>query len=222
MIRARERIDDKDWLDLHLSPSRWSRRMGPDEVVQNYLRVLQEASAEARAKAPAKLLDVEYAPGLAIDFLAASEAQLAPGAATPIVVYVHGGYWQFMGKDESSFLAAEIVAAGYTHAAVDYTLCPGGVCPIRSHATCLRAHFEPHSDAGRASRASALGRSLHPRTLPYRAASSDRPLGRRALVRHGPSGGPFREPCAATAAYVRAPLFAVHGRLLSRLQTRAW
>jgi arylformamidase len=39
-------------------------------------------------------------------------------------LFVHGGYWQELSKDESSFPALGFVARGITYIAVDYTLAP--------------------------------------------------------------------------------------------------
>jgi arylformamidase len=42
----------------------------------------------------------------------------------PLHVFFHGGYWQALGKGDSSFPAPHLVAAGVGYAAVDYTLAP--------------------------------------------------------------------------------------------------
>jgi arylformamidase len=42
----------------------------------------------------------------------------------PLVVFLHGGYWQELSKLDSSFAAPELVPAGIALAAVDYTLAP--------------------------------------------------------------------------------------------------
>ena len=44
--------------------------------------------------------------------------------APPIVVYIHGGYWQLLSKSESFFAAPDALANGWAFAAVDYTLAP--------------------------------------------------------------------------------------------------
>ena len=42
----------------------------------------------------------------------------------PLHVFVHGGYWQALSADDSLIAAPELVAAGHSFAAVDYTLAP--------------------------------------------------------------------------------------------------
>jgi arylformamidase len=49
------------------------------------------------------------------------------GAASrdaPLLVYVHGGYWQELSKNESLFAATDCVANGIAFAAINYTLAP--------------------------------------------------------------------------------------------------
>ncbi len=42
----------------------------------------------------------------------------------PLLVFIHGGYWQELSKDESLFAAADCVANGIAFAAINYTLAP--------------------------------------------------------------------------------------------------
>lgn len=46
------------------------------------------------------------------------------GPAPPLLVFIHGGYWQELSKRESRFGASDCVARGWAFAAVDYTLAP--------------------------------------------------------------------------------------------------
>jgi len=48
----------------------------------------------------------------------------AASAAAPLLVYIHGGYWQEHSKEESLFAAPDCVANGIAFAAIDYTLAP--------------------------------------------------------------------------------------------------
>jgi arylformamidase len=42
----------------------------------------------------------------------------------PLLVFIHGGYWQELSKNESLFAASDCVANGIAFAAIDYTLAP--------------------------------------------------------------------------------------------------
>jgi arylformamidase len=46
------------------------------------------------------------------------------GNDAPLVVYIHGGYWQRGDRKDYSFVARELNAAGVTVAIPSYTLCP--------------------------------------------------------------------------------------------------
>jgi arylformamidase len=46
------------------------------------------------------------------------------GRPAPLVVFLHGGYWQELSKLDSSFAAPDLVPSGIALAAVDYTLAP--------------------------------------------------------------------------------------------------
>ncbi|WP_235613552.1 alpha/beta hydrolase [Streptomyces olivochromogenes] len=48
----------------------------------------------------------------------------ADGEGAPLVVFVHGGYWQELSKDEAAFAARDFVAAGVSFAALAYGLAP--------------------------------------------------------------------------------------------------
>ena len=46
------------------------------------------------------------------------------GNSAPLVVYIHGGYWQRGERIDNAFVAREFVAHGVAVAVVGYTLCP--------------------------------------------------------------------------------------------------
>lgn len=47
----------------------------------------------------------------------------------PVLAFVHGGYWQGMGREISHYLAPAFVTNGVTFAAIGYTLCPDVTLP---------------------------------------------------------------------------------------------
>ncbi|UHL63761.1 alpha/beta hydrolase [Paralcaligenes sp. KSB-10] len=49
----------------------------------------------------------------------------AANAGAPVYVFIHGGYWRALSKDDSSFMAPTFHAAGATVVAVNYSLAPG-------------------------------------------------------------------------------------------------
>ena len=42
----------------------------------------------------------------------------------PLMVFIHGGYWQELSKNESQFSAVDFIQNDIAFAAIDYTLCP--------------------------------------------------------------------------------------------------
>ncbi len=107
------------------------RGMTPEELTRQYSARLavpehpqiferwRRRSADYRAAARAEL-DIAYGPSGAetLDLF-------LPGTARPPVhVFLHGGYWQALHKDDFSFVARALVEAGVAVAVVNYALCP--------------------------------------------------------------------------------------------------
>ncbi len=93
-----------DWMDTLLP--RWQRES---------VRVRDE-SAGAR--------DVAYGP-LERNLLDVFTPKGTPPAnGWPALIFIHGGYWQRLSKDDWSVIAAPFVANGMAAAIVGYTLCP--------------------------------------------------------------------------------------------------
>ncbi|PRX98542.1 alpha/beta hydrolase [Allonocardiopsis opalescens] len=104
---------DRAALDRLYSPS----VTVPD--IRRYLDEYARLSAHAR-RTHRVLAGLRYGPSPAerLDFFPAER----PGA--PVLVYVHGGYWQELSKDESAFCAPGFLAQGTAFAALDYGLAP--------------------------------------------------------------------------------------------------
>jgi arylformamidase len=69
-------------------------------------------------------------------------------AAAPLLVYIHGGYWQEHSKEESLFAAPDCIANGIAFAAIDYTLAPGASVGFIVE-QCRRAIASLHGQAAR-------------------------------------------------------------------------
>jgi arylformamidase len=77
------------------------------------------ASAAYRSVARADL-DQPYGPGERHRY----DLYRAADAEAPLVVYIHGGYWQRGGREDYAWLAQKLVARGLEVALPSYTLCP--------------------------------------------------------------------------------------------------
>lgn len=98
-----------------------------------FVAAYAERSAAARRRTPGRF-DLRYGARDAqrLDlFVPRRAAADAARALPPLLVFIHGGYWQELSKQESAFAAADCVAQGIAFAAIDYTLAPhAGVADI--------------------------------------------------------------------------------------------
>jgi arylformamidase len=78
------------------------------------------ASAAYRQQWAGAELDLPYGPGERHRY----DLFPAGSADAPLVIYIHGGYWQRGDRKDFSFLARELNAAGLDVALPSYSLCP--------------------------------------------------------------------------------------------------
>src|SRR3546814_5010113 len=81
-----------------------------------FLEEYADYSAQARAELPASLA-VPYGghPDETLDIFPAEKA------GAPVFVFIHGGYWRALSKDDSSFMAPVFHAAGATVRSEEHT-----------------------------------------------------------------------------------------------------
>ncbi len=108
-----------------LSAAEREREYSPSSAIggdyQPFLRAYAERSAMARARRPQQLNQVFGSNGkLVLDLFVPSGLATPP----PLLLFIHGGYWQELSKEDSSFAANDCVERGFAFAAVDYTLAP--------------------------------------------------------------------------------------------------
>ncbi|XP_040293741.1 kynurenine formamidase isoform X1 [Bufo bufo] len=113
----------KEELEHQYSPSHWSHRMDRDAVIEAHVRELTEGTEVSRAAARTAL-DIPYGDSDSEKM----DLYLPDGEPTkfPILVYVHGGYWQFLSKEESGFMAAPLLSHGIAVMVMDYDIAPKG------------------------------------------------------------------------------------------------
>ena len=108
-----------------LSVAERERAYSPSSAIggnyQPFINAYAERSAMARARMPHRLNQVFGSDGaLALDLFVPSGMAALP----PLLLFIHGGYWQELSKEASSFAASDCVERGFAFAAVDYTLAP--------------------------------------------------------------------------------------------------
>lgn len=99
----------------------WDRQYLPGRLipsVQPYLDEYARRSALARRELAWREVHYGSDPAERLHFFPAPEPD------SPLVVFVHGGYWQELTEADSSFAARELVAAGAAYAALGYGLAP--------------------------------------------------------------------------------------------------
>ena len=106
------------------------REYSPSSVIggdyQPFIRAYTERSAEARRATPGKL-NLRYgdADAQCLDLFIPSARSAGHAAQLPpLLLLIHGGYWQELSKNESSFGATQCVNQGIAFAALDYPLAP--------------------------------------------------------------------------------------------------
>jgi arylformamidase len=108
--------------DAAMTAAEYAAQYMPRIAVPEHERWLDEdfaATAAMRARVPHRR-DVRYGPGplQTVDLFPARE----PGS--PVLVFIHGGYWRALSKDHVGFIAGPMVEAGAAVAMVEYDLCP--------------------------------------------------------------------------------------------------
>ena len=93
---------------------------------QPFIQAYVDQSLRARERAldlGARWLDVRTGPEPAQRMDLCLPAQ-PPAAGTPLLVFIHGGYWQELSARDSLFSAAQCIERGVAFCAFDYTLAP--------------------------------------------------------------------------------------------------
>ena len=106
---------DQEGLDKQLNlRARWPN-------FQKFFQAWAKGSQLVRERLPRKL-DVAYGPtaGQKLDFFPA--AGVGPA---PLLVFIHGGYWQALDKSDFSYLAPPFVEDGIAFVSLNYDLAPG-------------------------------------------------------------------------------------------------
>nr|XP_022291597.1 kynurenine formamidase-like [Crassostrea virginica] len=111
----------KEELDYQYSPSQWSKQGTPTEVIAHHVQWTAEESKKVRDSLECEL-NISYgmSESQKLDIFGANT--LPPGS--PIFVFIHGGYWQSMSKDDYSYVAASMTKAGAVTIVMEYTRAP--------------------------------------------------------------------------------------------------
>ncbi|XP_076635700.1 kynurenine formamidase [Colletes latitarsis] len=106
--------------EVNYTPSRWSRRFEQIKLLEHYFAFAAKVTKNARKTLKCKL-DVPYGTTdrAKYDIYGTDLPEDAP-----ILIFIHGGYWQEGSKEIASFAAPVFVARGIKVITVGYDLCP--------------------------------------------------------------------------------------------------
>ncbi len=105
---------DPDWLDVQYNNR--ARVPGFQQILDRW-----RTASERVREGMTCVADVPYGTGRheTLDIFPAAEPR------SPVFVFIHGGWWRSLDKDDHSFLAASLVGAGAMVVIPNYSLCPG-------------------------------------------------------------------------------------------------
>ncbi|CAH4017108.1 kynurenine formamidase isoform X1 [Pieris brassicae] len=125
-------------LEKEYSPSRWSTRFNSaQEVLHHHVAFITSASETAVNNVPHKL-EIEYGStlGQKLDILGTDLPDDAP-----ILVFIHGGYWQELSREISRYPALPLYNSRIKTIVVGYDLCPAATLPEIIHQIQKAAKF---------------------------------------------------------------------------------
>ena len=110
-----------------LSLEELARRYNNSAAAPGWREELQPrwvSEGQRMAEISAGLRNVPYGPGKRQKLDVFLPAGVAPAGGWPTMIFIHGGYWQSLGKDDWSSIAAPFVDSGMGAVILGYTLCP--------------------------------------------------------------------------------------------------
>ncbi|XP_018335020.1 kynurenine formamidase isoform X2 [Agrilus planipennis] len=112
-------------LEYQYSPSRWSKRCGADEIIKRHVEFATKESENNKNEIQCEL-NVAYGNSLGekYDIFGTDLPKEAP-----ILIYVHGGFWQELSRNISSYLVKPFHKNGIKVIILGYDLCPNVTLP---------------------------------------------------------------------------------------------
>ncbi|XP_038063461.1 kynurenine formamidase-like [Patiria miniata] len=126
--------DESEWehlsgkeLDNLVSPSHWSNRLHLfPNIVEHFLTTIASETKSIK-KCIAHELNINYGEGK----FQKLDLYLPPHQTedSPVLISIHGGYWQASSKDDYGLFAWHPAKQGAVVAVVNYTIAPMGTLP---------------------------------------------------------------------------------------------
>lgn len=102
----------REHADEQYNPTRWTKRLPTDDLLPTHIEFTSQNSERYRAHVDAGLSQIQYGGG---EFSGTMDAYRPEGIAedAPIVVYIHGGWWQWFSKEQFGFIAEPFNRHGF-------------------------------------------------------------------------------------------------------------
>ena len=98
------------------------REYSPSSCVTNYLELVQSYTSESKEISKLLKFEKDLIYGISID--ETLDLCLAKVDDSPLVIFIHGGYWQLLSKNDCLFPAKDFFDEGISYCSIDYTLAP--------------------------------------------------------------------------------------------------
>ena len=113
--------------------------------IQAYIELSRAAHAALPQRQTLRYGDL---PRQQMDYFPAPSSLNSNTHSPGLLVFIHGGYWQELSKNESAFLAPAWHTAGFAHAVIGYTLAPqASVRHIVQECVSAMAYLRDHAQA---------------------------------------------------------------------------
>ncbi|XP_070581828.1 kynurenine formamidase-like [Ptychodera flava] len=113
---------NREDLDFAYSPSRWSKRLPADKIAEDHLQVGKEAFEKAKLQFDHELDVVYTEDNVCLNLF--HPKTVMPDA--PVLIYIHGGYWQLVCEGDGAHLALGLQNNGIIVVCPKYTIAPKG------------------------------------------------------------------------------------------------
>ncbi|KAM8945683.1 kynurenine formamidase [Pelodytes ibericus] len=122
MARESWRRLGREELEHQYSPSHWSQRMDKDVVIEAHVKETTEGTRLSRTVTQT-VLNIPYGDTESEKL----DLYLPQGSSVGyLFIYIHGGYWQFLSKEESGFMVPPLVSHNIAVMVMDYDIAPQG------------------------------------------------------------------------------------------------
>ena len=98
------------------------KEYSPSSCVTNYLELVQSYTSESKEISKLLKFEKDLIYGISID--ETLDLCLAKVDDSPLVIFIHGGYWQLLSKNDCLFPAKDFFDEGISYCSIDYTLAP--------------------------------------------------------------------------------------------------